>query len=49
MGLEQWVVDLLSEIQTAAVKGENYDLHLEPPAVQEIAIAYQHTEWIEIY
>ena len=49
MDLESWVTNLLQDIQTAAEKGENYDLHLEFPAVVEIAEAYDHTAWIEIY
>ena len=49
MDLEQWVVHLLVDIQEAAMKGENYDLHLEPPAIEEIAEAYKRTRWIEIY
>ena len=49
MDLEHWVVHLLVDIQEAAMKGENYDLHLEPPALEEIAEAYKRTDWIEIY
>ena len=49
MVLETWVIHLLKDIETAAEKGENYDLHLEFPAVDEIAEAYRHTKWIEIY
>lgn len=47
--LETWVFDLLKDIHTAAEKGENYDLHLEPPAVDEIAKEFEHASWIEIY
>ena len=49
MMLETWVMDLLQDIQKAAEKGENYDLHLESIVVNEIAKAYKQTEWIEIY
>lgn len=49
MNLEDWVIHLLADIQDAAVKGECYDLHLDHAAVEEIAVAYQHTEWIEFY
>ena len=49
MDLQVWVIELLKDIQTAAEKGENYDLHLELPAVEEIAEAYKFTKWIEIY
>lgn len=49
MNLESWIVELLQDIQTAAEKGENYDLHLEFPAVEEITEAYHDTKWIEIY
>lgn len=49
MNLETWVVELLDDILTASEKGENYDLHLELPFVNEIAKAYKDTEWIEIY
>lgn len=49
MNLESWIVELLQDIQTAAEKGENYDLHLEFPAVEEITEAYHNTKWIEIY
>ena len=49
MVLETWIIHLLKDIKTAAEKGENYDLHLDPPAVDEIAEAYSRTEWIEIY
>lgn len=47
--LENWVVNLLKDIQTASEKGENYDLHLEAGAVNEIANLYKGTSWIEIY
>jgi len=49
MLLELWVTELLDDIKTAAEKGENYDLHLEPDAVSEIAKAYEDTPCIEIY
>lgn len=49
MDLEQWVVHLLADIASVAEKGENYDLHLEFPAVEEITEAYHNTKWIEIY
>jgi hypothetical protein len=49
MDLESWIVALLQDIQTAAEKGENYDLHLEFPIVEEITEAYHNTKWIEIY
>lgn len=49
MDLESWVDELLKDIQTASEKGENYDLHLEFEAVNEIAEAYKATKWIEIY
>lgn len=48
MDLETWVTELLQDIQTAAEKGENYDLHLESTVVAEIAEAYKQTDWIEI-
>lgn len=47
--LETWVIRLLDEIQDASDKNENYDLHLESSVVSEIAEAYEHTKWIEIY
>lgn len=49
MDLETWVTDLFKGIQKSAEKGENYDLHLELPAVKEIADAYKSVDWIEIY
>lgn len=48
MDLEQWVVHLFAEIASAAEKGETYDLHLDTPAVEEIAEQYKRTRWIEI-
>lgn len=47
--LEQWVLVLLKEIEEAAEKNENYDLHLEKEAVQDIAYESRSLEWIEIY
>jgi hypothetical protein len=47
--LESWVIGLLDCIQMLSEKGENFDLHLESEAVNEIAEAYKRTEWIEIY
>lgn len=47
--LEGWIFDLLDDIKKAAEKGENFDLHLESPVVAEIANAYEHATWIEIY
>lgn len=49
MTLKEWVIYLLDDIKAAAEKGENYDLHLESPAVAEIAKAYEHTKWVKIY
>ena len=49
MMLETWVVDLLKDIKEASEKGENFDLHLEKEAVQEIASAFDAVDWIEIY
>lgn len=49
MDLELWLIKLLKDIEEAAEKGENYDLHLEFSAVDEIANAYKHMRWIEIY
>jgi len=49
MILESWVIELLDDIKEASEAGENYDLHLESPLVDEIADAYRHTAWIEIY
>lgn len=47
--LEVWVIELLEDIKRASEKGENYNLHLESPAGDEIAKAYDDTKWIEIY
>lgn len=49
MDIEAWVIELLQDIQTAAEKGENYDLHMEAVYVKDIAEAYNKTTWIEIY
>lgn len=49
MTLEEWVIELLEDVQKAAEKGENYDLHLEPQMAEEIAKAYALAKWIEIY
>ena len=49
MDLETWVIRLLDEIQGAANRNENYDLHLKSTVVTEIAKAYEDAEWIEIY
>ena len=49
MDLEIWIFHLLKDIETAAEKGENYDLHLEPPAVEEITEAFHNMRWFEIY
>ena len=47
--IETWIIDLLDEIQGAANRNENYDLHLESSYVKEIANAYDLTTWIEIH
>lgn len=49
MDLETWIIRLLDEIQGAANRNENYDLHLESTVVTEIAKAYEDAKWIEIY
>jgi len=49
MLLEPWIMKLLENIKAAVERGENYDLHLEYPAVDEIAQAYEQTTSIEIF
>lgn len=44
-----WIDELLSNIQTAGEKGENYDLHLEASAVKELAEDIKKLSYIEIY
>lgn len=46
--LETWIIELLDEIQGAANRNENYDLHLESSYVKEISEAYDKATWIEI-
>ena len=49
MNLENWVIQLLTEIEDAAFKGESYDLHLTKDMVQDIAFESRSLEWIEMY
>ena len=48
MDIENWVCELLSEIEEAAKKNENYDLHLEAVYVKEIAEELKHISHIEL-
>lgn len=47
--IEVWVYDLLNDIHESAVKGENFDLHLEASYVKEMDIEIQKLDYIEIY
>lgn len=47
--LEQWVVELFKQIEEAAEKGEDYNLHLDKELVQDIAYDTRSLEWIEMY
>ena len=47
--LENWFIDLLKEIEQAAEKNEEYNLHLDKKAVQDLAFESRSLEWIEIY
>lgn len=49
INIELWVDELLSNIQSAGEKGENYDLHLEASAVMELAGDIKKLSYIEIY
>lgn len=48
MNIENWLCELLSDIEEAAEKNENYDLHLEAVYVKEIAEALKHISNIEL-
>lgn len=48
MGIENWICELLSDIEEAAKKNENYDLHLESVYVKEIAEELKHISNIEL-
>lgn len=48
MDIENWVCELLSDIEEAAKKNENYDLHLEAVYVKEIAEELKHISNIEL-
>lgn len=47
--MELWIDELLSNIETAGSKGENYDLHLEASAVKELADEIKKLSYVEIY
>ena len=47
--LEDWFIDLLKEIEQAAENNEEYNLHLDKKAVQDLAFESRSLEWIEIY
>ena len=49
VNIELWVDELLSDIQAAGEKGENYDLHLEAPLVKELTDDIKNLSYIEIY
>lgn len=49
MNIEQWTIELFKAIEEAAEKGENFDLHLESEAVQELAFESRSLQWIEMY
>lgn len=44
-----WIDELLSNIEIAGDKGENYDLHLEAEVVKELADEIKKLSYIEIY
>lgn len=48
MDIENWVCELLSNIEDAAEKNENYDLHLEAVYVKEIAEELKHISSLEL-
>ena len=47
--LEQWVLELFKQIEEAAEKGEDYNLHLDKEIVQKVAFESRSLEWIEMY
>ena len=49
INIDLWVDELLSGIQSAGEKGENYDLHLEGPLVKELTEDIKKLTYIEIY
>lgn len=46
--MEDWVCELLDDIEKAAEKNENYDLHLEAPMVKELADSLKGITNIEL-
>lgn len=48
MDIENWTIELFEAIGKAAEKNENFDLHLESEAVQELASGIRSLNWIEI-
>ena len=48
MTLEEWVINLLNDIKDAALKSENFDLHLESKMVKELAEEWNTCKYIEI-
>ena len=49
MNIENWVIQLFTEIESAADKDESYDLHLTQEMVKDIAFESRSLEWIEMY
>jgi hypothetical protein len=49
MDLEAWLFKLLEDIEKASEKDEEYDLHLDLPAVDEITEAFHNMRWFDIY
>lgn len=49
MILEEWVKELLDDIKDSALKGGNFDLHMESAYVKEVAEAWNDCKWLEIY
>jgi hypothetical protein len=47
--IESFVIELLNDIKSAAIKNENFDLHMEATYVREIAEEIDKVKWIEIY
>ena len=46
---ETWFYELIYDINEAAEKGENFDLHMERELAAEVVEAYNACKWIEIY
>ena len=47
--LEGWIIELLKQIEEAADRGGDYNLHLDKEIVQKVAFESRSLKWIELY